>query len=492
MEFATLIQALEYHAEKQPRKLLIADGEHEIHYAEFYRAVKEFACFLNRNGVVPGDIVAVQNAQTASFAVAAFGAQASGCICVPIDGDASQVRIEQILSQTGARFAVVKLDLNCGVPYIRSDQVLSDAYERCSCDLAKIDPDQVSEILFTTGTTGASKGVMHTYRSEYACAENQIHSLCATPDDVWLIPMPLSHAMGLRKLHGAILSGGTVVLTNGVTFAGALFGAMERYHVTILSLVPAYLAILLRMWDKELKQFDSLLKCVRLGSGSVSKHDLERLSEVLPHVTVCICYGSSEASDCAYYRYKGCPEKIGCVGSVNKNARIRLLDEDGGEITAPDIPGRIEISGTNLMCGYFGEEELTRSVLINGRLTSGDIGYFGKDGLLYLLGRADEVINSGGYKIAPGEVEEAARSINGIVDCACIAAPDAILGQIPVLAVVMQSGHPFSAERIYTALYEALEQHLLPRVIVETENIPRTANGKPQRAMLRKRLFPEE
>jgi acyl-coenzyme A synthetase/AMP-(fatty) acid ligase len=102
------------------------------------------------------------------------------------------------------------------------------------------------------------------------------------------------------------------------------------------------------------------------------------------------------------------------------------------------------------------------------------------------------VINTGGYKIAPGEVEEAARRINGVADCACIAAPDAILGKIPVLAVVMQSGHPFSAERIYTALYEALEQHLLPRVIVETENIPRTANGKPQRAMLKKSLYPEE
>ncbi len=125
---------------------------------------------------------------------------------------------------------------------------------------------------------------------------------------------------------------------------------MKRWIFIMLRfypLYPAYLAILLRMWEAELKRFNAQLKCVRLGSGAASKRDLERLAEILPNVDVCICYGSSEASDCAYYRYKGHPEKIGCVGIVNKNARIRLLDEDGGEIAAPDIPGRIELSGSN-------------------------------------------------------------------------------------------------------------------------------------------------
>ncbi len=97
MRFETLLQALEYHAGKQPEKLLIADGKHEMRYAEFFHAVNGFACFLNRCGVVSRDIVAVQNTQNAAFAVAVFGAQACGCICVPIDGDASQARIEQIL-----------------------------------------------------------------------------------------------------------------------------------------------------------------------------------------------------------------------------------------------------------------------------------------------------------------------------------------------------------------------------------------------------------
>ncbi len=492
MKYATLLEALEDFAKKQPEKLLIADETQTLSYSMFLSAVRSFACYLLQHGGMPGNIVAVQNSQTVAFAVAAFAVQSCGCACVPIDGDASQNRISQILNLTKANFAITRKPIEVDQKSILLDQVLTIANEQYTCTLPEIDPDQLSQILFTTGTTGASKGVMHTYRSELACAENQVHSLCADSSDVWLIPMPLSHAMGLRKLHGAILSGGSVVLTNGVTFAGSLFDAMTRYRVTILSLVPAYLSILLRLWQKELSGFQSQLKCIRLGSGAAKKQDLEQLSVLLPDVTVCICYGSSEASDCAYYRYHGKPEKTACVGVVNKNACIRLIDDSGEAITLPETPGRIELSGANLMCGYFNDPDLTASVLNNGRLISGDIGFFGQDGLLYLLGRADEVINSGGYKIAPDEIEEAARKINGIFDCACIAAPDEILGQIPVLAVQMQKEVPFSAESIYRQLSNQLEKHLLPRCIIETHEIPKTSNGKPQRSLLRKRLFPEE
>lgn len=492
MKFETLLQALEYHAETQPDKLLIADGERELSYAQFLRAASGFACYLRKQGCKTGDIVAVQNTQSAVFAVAAFGAQIGGYICLPLDGDASETRVRQILELTNARFAVLKNGADCGVQSISQELVLISANGQKLCKPTAINPDSVSEILFTTGTTGASKGVMHTYRSELACAENQVHSLDADGSDVWLIPMPLSHAMGLRKLHGAILSGGTAVTVNGVAFAGRFFEALERYRITILSLVPAYLNILLRLWSKELGRFDSQLKCIRLGSGAATRQDLERLAEALPDVTVCICYGSSEASDCAYHRYRGRPEKPGCVGTININAQIRLLDDEGKEIAAPGVPGRIELSGANLMSGYFGEPELNARVLKDGRLASGDVGYFDSDGLLYLLGRADEVINSGGYKISPDEVEEAARKIDGIADCACISAPDPVLGQIPLLAVVMQKGRAFSAQTVYQALAEHLERHLLPRTILEINTIPRTASGKPQRAILKKQLFPEE
>ncbi len=490
--FSTIPEAIAFYSQKNPDKLCLADGETELTYARFFRAVRGFASFLVENGCKTGDRVLLQAEQSVQFAVAEFGAQFAGCVCVPLDSSAPDKRISEVAKQTGASVLLLREPSAAFPAALSIRDTLSFGKAHPVDDNAGIDPGALSEILFTTGTTGASKGVMHTFRSEAACAYNQIHSFSATEDDVWIIPMPLNHAMGLRKLHAALLSGGTAVIADGVAFAGRLFEGMDRYSATILSLVPAYLSVLLRLWSENLAKYNGRLRFVRVGSAAAPREDLLALSKVLPDVAVSICYGSTEASDCAFFNYIGAPGKQGCVGHVNENTRILLLNDEGSPIEWPDVPGRIAIEGENVMAGYYGEPELTASVLQNGRLLTGDVGYFDADGLLYLLGRADEVINSGGYKISPAEVEEAAMKLEGVADCACISAPDRTLGQIPKLAVKMKPGFVFEPEKIYRALSCALERHLLPREIVETENIPRTASGKIQRALLARQIGEDE
>lgn len=484
----TIPESLARYARLTPSRLCVADAERVLTYAEFFDAALGFAAFLGAQGCAPGARVLVQAGQTVGFAVAAIGAQCARCVSVPVDIDAPRARVLELARLTGAAFAVTREadGLPCPAVLPRDVLPLAARYAKSGVFTAP-DPNALSEILFTTGTTGQSKGVMHTFESEAACAENQVNSLAASARDVWAAPTPLSHAMGLRKLHAMLLAGGAAVITNGVAVAGAFFDAMDRYGVTILSLTPAYLSFLLRLFPDDFARLNGRLRCLRVGSAAASQADLAALSRLLPDVMISIGYGSTEASDCAFYNYTGAPGKPGCVGRANVNAKIAILDDAGGPVAAPETPGRIAVSGKCVMKGYYGDPELTSSVLQNGRLLTGDVGYFGGDGLLYLLGRTDEVINSGGFKIAPAEIEAAALALGCVADCACVPAPDDMLGQVPQLFVVLKPDRNVSASAVYAELAKVLERHLLPREILFADSIPRTPSGKPQRALLARR-----
>lgn len=489
----TIPESLARYARLTPSRLCVADAERALTYAEFFDAALGFAAFLGAQGCAPGTRVLVQAGQSVEFAAAAIGAQCARCVSVPVDIDAPSARVLELARLTGAAFAVAREPdgLPCPSAPPRDVLPLAARYKKSGV-FAAPDPDALSEILFTTGTTGQSKGVMHTFGSEAACAENQVRSPDATARDVWAAPTPLSHAMGLRKLHAMLYAGGAVVIVNGVAFAGAFFDAMDRYGVTILSLTPAYLSFLLRLFPDDFARLNGRLRCLIIGSAAAPQADLAALSRLLPDVTVNIVYGSTEASACAYHSYKGAPGKPGCVGRVNVNANIEILDDAGEPVAAPETPGRIAVSGKCVMRGYYNEPELTSSVLQNGRLLTGDVGCFGGDGMLYLLGRADEVINSGGFKIAPAEVEAAAQALDCVADCACVPAPDGMLGQVPMLFVALKPGRDVSAAAIHAELASVLERHLLPREILFTDSIPRTPSGKPQRALLARRVQARE
>ena len=164
------------------------------------------------------------------------------------------------------------------------------------------------------------------------------------------------------------------------------------------------------------------------------------------------------------------------------------MDDNGKVITATkDKPGCLFFEGPMTMAGYWKEPELTQKVLQDGKIFTNDIGYRGEDGYIYLLGRKDEVINSGGNKIAPVEVEETMLRCEKIEDCACIPVWDPVAGQIPKLYVVMKSGEELCQEELIRFLSERLEFFKIPKKIEQLDKLPRAYNGKLLRKELRER-----
>jgi long-chain acyl-CoA synthetase len=199
---------------------------------------------------------------------------------------------------------------------------------------------------------------------------------------------------------------------------------------------------------------------------------------LLPNVRLFITYGSTEATGSAHFEFSKYAPKPNCVGIENVNSKIVFVDDSGNLIgrATPDNPGIVATEGDTVMLGYWKDPELTAKYLINGKLISADLGYRDENGFIYVVGRRDDVIISGGNKISPFEIEDAVIELDDVKECACIPIPDKIygMGSVPKLFVVMKTGREFSQNEILRHLFEKLELFKLPRVIEQIDALPRT------------------
>lgn len=179
------------------------------------------------------------------------------------------------------------------------------------------------------------------------------------------------------------------------------------------------------------------------------------------------------------YDYSKYPGRAGCIGKAMPHSKIFVVNDDKEEIaSSKDNMGLLACEGDVNMKGYINEPELTKEVLIDGVVYTNDIGYIDEEGFVYIAGRKGDVINVGGLKVAPTEVEEAALAIDGIEDCICLPIDHPITGQAIKLLVVMRGGTEFAPKQFTTFLKTRLENYKVPIKYEQVESIARTYNGK--------------
>ncbi|MDD6190779.1 MAG: class I adenylate-forming enzyme family protein [Firmicutes bacterium] len=498
--YSSIVENLAHNALANPDRLCLADERKSLTYKQVWDSICGLAMHFESLGVRRGSCVVVECNQSVDYMICEFALHLLKAVFVPLEKNAALNRILEISQDTDAvlHIGTSPVDELSSVPHF--DISTSDAFalgcERDGVyrgsieDLEVIDfPDRdvVSEILFSTGTTGKSKGIVLTHGNDIAIAENVCCGVKMKPENVEMIPMPTSHSHGLRRTYANMVNGSSVVFVDGIMLLKKVFGMMDEYKVTSMDLSPSMLSIIFKLSKDRLGDYKDVLDYIQLGSAPLSEEDKEHLSRILPNTRLYNFYGSTEAGCSCLMDFNGAPKAPGCIGKPAVNAHFIVVDENRNEIkSSPDNLGFLASSGAINMKEYFKAPELTAEAMPDGDyIYTKDLGYIDEDGYVYMLGRKDDVINYGGVKISPEEIESMVIKNDMIEDCACVPVEDSLTGQAPKLYIVLAEGVEYNDKSFKSFLAEVLDANKLPKYIEEIDEIPRTFNGK----IIRKQLI---
>lgn len=487
----TLVNRVLALAQSQPDKLAAAFKKERLTYRELAERAAGAAARLERLGVRRGDRVLLSAVSRPELAVAYLGLQYRGAAAVFVDKNAPPELAACLYRETGAALFLTDRPMkghesDCRLHSLKG--LCAAPEEEAGSAPETPEETELAEILYTTGTTGRPKGVMLSYGAVYHILRNTIEGVGMRADDRVLLPLPLHHSFALRVLRAALYQGASVIFQNGFTFAKEIENNLDEYRCTALAVVPASVETISRQTGKRFAEIMGRFRYIEASAGALSLEQRKRLVKLLPDTVIYNTWGSSESGGALFLNVTEAaadPEKIKALGRPLPGVQVKIIDGDGNEAGA-GRPGRMALKGGMQMSGYWRQEELTARTIRDGWLLTGDVAYTDEDGYVYMLGRADDIINVGGEKVSPVEVENAAGEYPPVRECACIGVPDpeGILGSVPVLFVAAR-GSEYSEEGLRAFLAERLERYKLPARYVSTAEIPRNQMRKVDRKKLR-------
>lgn len=507
----TLIKRIMYLAGTNPDKLAAAFKKDRLTYSELANKIINIGTRLALMGVRRGDRVIFTAVSKPEMIAAYLGIQYCGAVAVFIDKNTTPENVIAVYEDAQAVLYLTDKPMkNCeNVNAVSFENSVINSDEKNTLNIASlkqiymtqtsekmeyVEPveDDMAELLFTTGTTGKPKGVILTYKAVYNILKNTIEGIGIREDERLLIPLPLNHSFALRVLRATLYQGATVILQNGFAFAKEIETNQETFKCTALAAVPASMEILRSQMQDKFEEILGRFRYIEVGAGSLTIAQRKRLTKQLPNTVIYNTWGSSESGGALFTNVTDVSQnesRIATVGKPLSCVQVKVLDENGNEIkeSSPDKAGRMALKGDMLMAGYWNRSELTKETLQNGWLITSDMVYTDADGYVYMLGRADDIINVGGEKVSPIEVENIAGQYEHIKECACIGVndPDEVLGQVPVLLVVAKD-NGFTKAGIQTFLANKMERYKLPQHYMIVQELPRNKMGKLDRKQMHK------
>ena len=472
------------HVQNTPDKVALISGDTEITYSQLWDYCLCSAEKLKQDyHLKKGDRVILSAAGNIEFVYAYFGVHIAGGICVPIDPDTNQTRFEYIEKST-TPVCVMGLLHNVKKETIPFSDVVNGTSK---ATYIAPEQSQVADILFTTGTTGAPKGVALSYNNLSAAARNINAFIGNTSSDVELLALPVSHSFGLGRLRCSLSKGATVVMLGTFANVKKFFKEMARCQVTMFAMVPASWGFIKKMSGKYIGKFADQLKFIEIGSSFMPVEDKELLMSLLPNTRICMHYGSTEASRSAFMEFHTYKDNLLSIGKASPNVEIKIFTSQGTPAALGE-EGEVCVKGEHVTCSYWNETpERFASDFYDGYFRTGDCGTMDAEGNIYLKSRIKEMINVGGKKVSPMEVEDILNTIPGIKESACIGIPDPgiVLGEVVKAFIVADDN--LSDEEIMQQLRPQLEVYKLPVEIERINAIPKTGSGKIQRLSLKKK-----
>ncbi|MCI0573205.1 MAG: AMP-binding protein [Myxococcaceae bacterium] len=492
LELATLISR---QARFRPDALAVVFGDRRLTYAQLGTRVARAANFLRSLGVGPGDKVATVLTNSLESVELIWAVPAVGAALVPLSPLLMPAGLASLLRDSDAKCLVSQRSILPALEAIREDlapmlpgRVLlidgpaggfgdyaaltagqSDAFtpERCS-------PEDLFNIMYTSGTTGLPKGIMHSHlvRSMYCLL--MAAALRMTPESRTLHTGAIVFNGAYVTLMPTSYLGGTYVLMPQFD-ADAAIETIERERITHIMLVPAQIIALLGSKQYRPERLASLECILSLGAPLLQEHK-DRLNAELPHRFYEL-YGLTEGFATILDREEAV-RKSGSVGRPTQYFELRIVDADGRDLPPGEV-GEIVGRGPFLMRGYYKRPDLTAQAIRDGWLFSGDMGYADDEGFLYLVDRKKDMIDSGGVKVYPRDIEEIAARHPAVREVAVFGVPHDRWGETPLAAVLLQPGAAASSDLLRDWINDrvAARYQRVSEVVILQE-FPRSAAGK--------------
>jgi long-chain acyl-CoA synthetase len=488
----TLKELLESRAAELGERPAVIYKDEAISYGELEVRVTRFANALSDLGVARDDKVAIMLNNCPEFIVTFFACSYLGAVAVPVNIFYKERELEFLLRDSDAvamvatpafaeffsriedkpplfRWLIVNGPYEEGLNFQELEAAASDQPLR-----AEVSPDDIAEILYTSGTTGVPKGTMLTQGNLFFHADAIIQVLELNDDDRALMVVPMFHGYGITVMLCCFRVGTCFVLLDPFN-AEEVFGVVEKYKITFLPMVVAMYYMVFYHPERETYDLSSLRIGIS-GASAMPAQLMHDVSEAL-NITVLEAWGLTECSASATIQRMNMPYKEGSVGLAHPGVEVGVMD-DAGRLLAANQIGELVIRGPLVMKGYYKRPQETEQALRGGWLHSGDMGYFDEDGYFFMVDRKKEMVNVGGEKVFPREVEEIMYTHPAIAEAALLPQPDAKLGEVPVAVVALKPGASLAEGELVEFLSDKLARFKVPRRVVIMESLPRNPIGK--------------
>jgi HIP---CoA ligase len=477
-------------------------GGARLSYRELGSRVRAVAAALIDAGVGPGDRVALWAPNTCEWVLAALGTLSAGGVLVPVSTRFTGPEALDVIERSGARVLFVAEDF-LGVDRLgalRAAAAASGGLERLSLVVrtpgeweaferrgagvpgasaaeraGAVQPSDVSDIMFTSGTTGRSKGAMTSHERTLGVAWAWAECAGLTARDRYLVVNPFFHTFGYKAGILACLVSGATLVPQAVFDAGEALRLVEAERITVLPGAPTiYVSIL----DHPSRgSFDlSSLRLAVTGAADVPVALVERMRRELSFETVLTAYGLTEAVVATMCRPGDAADVVsGSSGRAAAGFEVRIAAD-----------GEILLRGPNLMLGYLDDPEATALAIDgDGWLHTGDAGRLDAAGYLTITGRIKDMYICGGFNVYPAEVEQVLARLDGVAESAVIGVPDPRLGEVGQAFLVTRPGHVLAEADVLAFCRERLANYKVPRRVVFCDALPRNASGKVLKRVLK-------
>ncbi|MFC3448039.1 FadD3 family acyl-CoA ligase [Amycolatopsis speibonae] len=492
MSKGTIPAALDEAAERFAGREALVDGEVRLTYAELARRVRQAARFFEGH-----ERIAICSPNTWHWVVAGLGALHAGATLIPVNTRFTAGETIDVLERarvsalviTGTFLGTDRLaDLGSSVPgtVLRipvegTEEPVEgvtewDALDGLDSDfVSQVEPGDVSDILFTSGTTGRSKGAMSSHRQALSVAEAWADCGELTEEDRYLVINPFFHSFGYKAgIVAAVLRGATILPQRTFDVRETL-RLIETERVTVLPGAPTIHQVLLDAPERANHDLSSLRLAVT-GAATVPVTLVERMQTELSFETVLTAYGLTEAVVATMSR-PGDDAKLvaNYTGRATAGFEVRLGEHD-----------EVLLRGPNVMLGYLDDPEATAAAVdADGWLHTGDVGVLNELGYLKIVDRIKDMYVCGGFNVYPAEIEQVLSRLDGVAESAVVGVPDHRLGEVGKAFVRLRPGAELSTEDVLARCKAELANYKIPRFVDFVAELPRNLSGKVLKRVLR-------